>query len=261
MLVGCFPGADHDDYDDHAHEAGRPVAGRPASPSPAPSGDFCQQWATAACSDAVVSACQASDAAECRQSQADFCHMLSPSDISSSARDACISAVGAAYRDADLRGDELALVLRFGGACARLVVGSSKAGDTCSESSQCELARGYTCVKKADSNDGTCQIPQVTEAGRDCQAAQKTCTDGFFCDGHNCIETLKSSETCDIQEQCGEDAYCNDKHECEARHKVNDSCQNDFECAHGICAEFAGQQVCTDRIVLSRADPVCANLR
>jgi len=263
LLAACpRPGHPHDHfdddrYDDRDRDRDPPnVAGRPA-----PRADFCTQWAAAACSEAVVSACQASDASECRQTQAEFCQALSPDDTSSSARDACISAVAAAYRDADLRGDELALVLRFGGPCARLLVGSSQAGDPCSESQDCDAARGYTCIKKATSNEGTCQIPQLVDPGRDCQAAAKTCSEGFFCDGENCIETLSEGDSCTIHEQCGADGFCNDAGQCEARHKVNDSCRSDLECVRGICADFEGRQVCTDRIVLSRADPICTNLR
>jgi hypothetical protein len=184
-----------------------------------------------------------------------------PGDISATGRDGCIAAVAAAYRDADLSDDELAVVLRFGGPCARIVVGPSRAGGQCHKPTECDLAHGYTCVRKADSSAGTCQIAQVVEPGRDCRTAEKTCSSDFFCDGHNCIETLTSGEACTIHEQCGEDGFCNAAGQCETRHKVNDSCESDVECAHAICADFDGGRVCTDRVVLSRADPICTNLR
>lgn len=262
FLMACFRDGEHDHFDDHRHDPPISVAGSPSRPStPKPQGDFCQQWASAACTDAVVSACQASDAGECQQTQVEFCRSLAPADLSNGSRDACISAVAAAYRDADLRGDELALVLRFGGACARLNIGSSRAGEECDQSSECDLARGFSCVKKADAGRGTCQLAQVIEPGRDCEAAAKTCSEGFFCDGHNCIETLKSGAACAIHEQCGDAGFCSSAGQCEARHKVNDACSSDLECANGICADFDGEKVCTDRVVLSRADPVCAHLR
>jgi hypothetical protein len=257
MLAGCIihdpDRGGVDTPDNSAHDT---------SPPPVSSGNFCQQWARAACSDAVVSACQASNADDCRQSQEKFCHALVPNDVPAGvARNECIAAVGAAFKDADLRGDELALVLRLGGSCARVVTGSSRTGEDCSASNDCEVARGYTCVKKSDSETGTCQIPQVVDPGRDCQGAAKTCSDGFFCDGHNCIETLMTGESCIIEEECGNDGFCDDSGHCVARRAVNESCQSDIECERGICSDFEGSQVCTDRVVLSRADPVCANLR
>ena len=118
-------------------------------------------------------------------------------------------------------------------------------------------------MDKADSDAGagTCQIAEVTAPGRDCRAAEKTCQEGFFCDGRNCIETLASGESCKTHEQCGQSGYCDGSGMCAARHAVNDSCQNDVECARGICSELDDKKVCTDRVVLSRADPLCANLR
>src|SRR4051794_21513300 len=104
MLVACFRLDDrkHEPYQDYRQDSANGGAA-----SPAPRGEFCQQWATAACSDAVVSACQASDAEECRQTQSEFCRMLVPANITTTGRDGCIAAVALAYRDADLREDEL----------------------------------------------------------------------------------------------------------------------------------------------------------
>jgi len=259
MLVACFRVEDRDrepyhDYHDDSANGG-------AASSPPPRGEFCQQWATAACSSAVVSACQASNAEECRQTQAELCRTLMPAEISTTGRDSCIAAVAAAYRDADLSDAELTVVLRFGGPCARTVVGPSGVGEECSAPTDCDLAHGYTCVRKADGSPGTCQMADIVDPGRDCRAAEKTCSTGFFCDGHNCIEALMAGEACSIHEQCGEDGFCNAAGQCAARRKVNDSCESDIECADAICAELAGERVCTDRVVLSRADPVCTNLR
>lgn len=274
LLVSCVltDRDDHDDRDDRERDqadaaAGRGGAGGSSSRDSSQSSrtrtadELCQQWARAACSDAVVSACQASNADECRQTQANFCHSIVPEQIASTGSDNCIAAVGAAYRDADLRGDELALVLRFSGACARTVIGPSKQGEDCKLTTDCDVSRGYSCVHKADAELGTCQIAQVVEPGRDCRDAAKTCQEGFYCDGHNCIETLAEGEPCMLAEQCGQNQLCDASGACAARHAVNDSCENDGECARGICSELADKKVCTDRVVLSRADPLCANLR
>jgi hypothetical protein len=209
----------------------------------------------------VVSACQATDARECRQSQLELCRSLVPTEPSDAARSECISAVASAYRDADLRGPELELVLRLGGACERVVRGKLRAGEECKLSSECDRTRGYACVKKADSGAGSCQIPQVVSPGRDCSAPEKTCSSGFFCNGHNCVETLGAAAQCSIHEQCGDAGFCNDAGQCAERVAINDPCHADIECARGICSDFQGSEVCTDRVVLSRADPLCESLR
>jgi len=261
-LAGCMFGRDDDpDFDrDHDHETTDDRTGGQTS-KPVSRGSFCQQWAEAACSSAVVSACQASNTEECRQRQDEFCRMQVSSDTSDVARNECISAVTAAYRDADLRGDELALVLRMGGACSHVLRGTVRSGEACTSDNECDRSKGYACIKKADTGAGTCQIPQSISPGRDCRDADAACSAGFYCDGRNCIETLPAGEPCSIHEQCGEDGFCSEEGKCQARVAVNDPCSSDLECERGICADFQGEQVCTDRVLLSRADPLCENLR
>jgi hypothetical protein len=262
--------AEHDEDEHETHNGGASAAGHSSvtshsqatrSGAPIARDEFCNRWARAACSDAVVSACQASNADECRRTQADFCRTLAPEEVASTGRDECIASVAAAYRDADLRGEELAVVLRFGGACARTVAGTAAAGDSCETSSHCDVSHGFACIKKSDTGMGTCQKPETVDPGRACEALPKTCSEGFFCDGHNCIETLAQGEPCMIHEQCGASGFCDDAGKCTARLAVNDSCKTDAQCARGICAELAAEHVCTDRVVLARADPLCANLR
>lgn len=265
-MVSCLFRDDEPDSH-HAVESGSPsVPDAPSRPSPtagrsAPRTDFCQDWAQAACSSAVVSACQATDAQECRKSQTEHCRKLVQADVPEPARSQCISAVASAYQDADLRGDELKLVLRLGGQCERVLHGSMTAGEACNDSSECDRSRGYVCVKKSDAMEGTCQTPQSVSPGRDCKGADKVCSSGFFCDGHNCIETLAYGEPCSIHEQCGADGFCSEAGQCSELIGINDPCTRDLECERGICSEFDGKQVCTDRVLLSRADPLCADLR
>ena len=269
-LGACFfrdEGPDSHDPIDHVsppsvQDAPRnPPSSSGAAGRAAPRADFCQDWARAACSGAVISACQASDEEECRGTQAEHCRKMVPSEVPESARGQCISAVTAAYADADLRGDELKLVLRLGGQCERVLRGSKAAGDGCAEAAECDRQRGYTCVRKADATEGSCQIPQTVSPGRECRAAEKVCSTGFYCDGHNCVETVALGAPCTIHEQCGAAGFCSEAGQCSELIGVNDACKRDLECEHGICSEFDGQQVCTDRVVLSRADPLCADLR
>jgi hypothetical protein len=151
--------------------------------------------------------------------------------------------------------------VRFQGACARTVIGSNNEGDDCSVSTDCDVSRGYSCVRKVDAEAGTCQIAEEVEPGRKCGEAAQTCQEGFFCDGHNCVETLASGEPCVLHEQCGENGFCDTSGACAERRAVNDSCEDDVECAQGICSALGDEKVCTDRVVLSRADPLCENLR
>jgi hypothetical protein len=113
---------------------------------------------------------------------------------------------------------------------------------------------------KSDDEKGRCEIPEPTEAGRDCSATQKTCPSGFYCNGDNCVESKDVGGKCMIQEECGDDAYC-DEGKCAARGGVNASCSADYECESGICYELDGEKSCTDRIRLARAEPICEDLK
>jgi hypothetical protein len=222
---------------------------------------FCQDWAKAACNDEVVSVCQAEGPDECRQSQEDACRKLVTDDFSDAKGQACIDAVGDAYEDANLRDEELATVLRLAAPCDQLLKGTKGTGDSCTKRSDCDAPSGFDCVKKADKATGTCQIPEITGAGRKCDADQKTCEPGFYCDGDNCVEAGDVGDDCTIPEQCGETSYCNDLGECAERAATGESCSSDTECTTGICYEFDGDQECTDRIVVSRSEPICDDLR
>jgi hypothetical protein len=72
---------------------------------------------------------------------------------------------------------------------------------------------------------------------------------------------LSKGEGCLIHEQCGSNGYCDDEGHCAERLAVNDSCKSDVQCARGVCAQLGDEQVCTDRVVLARADPLCETLR
>jgi hypothetical protein len=223
--------------------------------------EFCQDWAAAVCSDEVLSACQAANEEACHQSQENFCRTLVPEDFSDAHGDACIDAVGDAYADADLRDEELATVLALGGPCDRLFVGPKSEGEACDSPRDCDVAAGYDCVMKSNAARGRCEVPETVGAGRDCSAPQKTCSEGFYCDGGHCVEGKSEGDACTIQDECGRLAFCNAAGECAARLEVSEPCGNDFECATGICHEFEGKPICTDRVILARSEPLCADLR
>jgi hypothetical protein len=224
---------------------------------------FCERWAVAACSDDVVSACQAADDRDCQASQRRFCLDQLPAGEFSGARSAqCIDAVEAAYADADISVDEIFTVLRLAAPCDRLVGGLRREGETCADRLDCDSPEGFDCVFKDGQNTGTCQLPQSVGAGQDCSAANAVCGPGFYCNGDNCIAGERPGEACTSHEQCGSTGFCGLTSVCEPRLTVNSPCGFDEQCATGLCYSFSPtMQVCTDRIRLSRSEPMCADLR
>jgi hypothetical protein len=224
---------------------------------------FCERWASAACSTEAVSACQAADPDDCRTSQAAFClGQLPASGFSGERAGECVDAVEAAYEDADLTAEELATVLRFAAPCDGLVKGPSNAGEECTARSDCDAPAGFDCVFKGGSTEGSCQIPVSVGPGQDCTAPDAVCGVGFYCNGENCIAGERVGEACTSSAQCGTNAYCGLTSVCEARRDVNSPCGFDEQCATGLCYAFSpSEQVCTDRVRLSRSEPICADLR
>jgi hypothetical protein len=217
---------------------------------------FCNAWAEAACSPDVVSYCQAADAEACIDSQDEFCHDLVPDDFADSNGDACIEAVAKAYKDGNLNEDELAVVLRLGEPCNELIVGPAEEGERCQELNDCDTSSGLQCILKSDSDDGVCEIPEVVGGGEDCEADQKTCMPGFYCNGENCLAAKAVGRTCTIQAECDEDGFC-DEGMCVERLPVGSACNADHECSAGLCYE--GE--CTSNIRLGRSELLCDSLR
>jgi hypothetical protein len=224
--------------------------------------EFCEDWGQAACSKETVSACQAGNTEDCAHSQEELCRALVPAAGFSDARgDACIDAIDAAYADAELDADELATVLRLDPPCDQLWVGPKAEGEACSSRRDCDSASGFDCVKKADADRGTCQVPREVGGGRDCSAARAVCEPGFYCDGSHCVEGKAAGDDCAIDAECASGAFCDEDGACRARLDVDEPCTADAQCASGICYEFEGETVCTDRVVLSRSEPICSDLR
>lgn len=224
--------------------------------------DFCDRWANAACNSEVVSVCQASSADDCRLSQEAFCLGLVPESGFVDARaDECIAAVGAAYRDANLDIAELETVIRLGPPCDTLVRGARTRGDSCLSRLDCDAPGGFDCVFKGSETSGTCERPELIDPGLRCDEPGQICTDGFYCDGRNCIAGREPGEPCARNGECAE-GYCSPDDVCVAGLAVGTDCSDDFECASGLCYLAAGGiRECTDRVRLSRTDPACADLR
>lgn len=228
---------------------------------PQTASSFCEQWAEAACSGEVVSACQAAEASDCQASQIAFCLDLLPAEgFAGSQSGQCLDAVGSAYSDADLTADELETVLRLEAPCDRLVSGPGAQGASCTSRFDCDAPQGFDCVFKGDASTGSCQVPEEVGAGLDCSAANAVCAEGFYCDGDNCIGGQSPGEACTVNRECN-DGYCSEG-ACVAALNVDVACTFDEQCASGLCYQFsATEQVCADRIRLSRTEPICEDLR
>lgn len=224
---------------------------------------FCARWATAACSEEVRSACQAASLEACRESQQGACLDRVPaSGFSGLHADRCIDAVEAAFADADITSTEVATVLRLGAPCDQLVTGPSGEGEACTSRQDCAAPDGFDCVVKAGQSSGTCQRPLAVGAGEDCADPGAVCPAGFYCNGANCIAGERPGDACTSHLQCGATGFCGASDVCEERRPVNEPCGFDEQCTSGFCYEFsATERVCTDRLRLSRNEPLCRELR
>ncbi|HEX2872496.1 MAG TPA: hypothetical protein VHP33_14605 [Polyangiaceae bacterium] len=222
---------------------------------------FCRDWAAKACSAKVESACQAESADACRLTQQAACQGALPEGFVDDNASACLTAVGKAYEDADLDASELATVLRFGPPCDRLVRGERAGGDSCESTTECDAAAGFACVIKGSDSQGTCQKPRVVQPGLACDALQETCTEGFYCNGENCVVGEDVGAPCATQQECGSQAYCAADGTCAERFPVRAECTADYECLSGVCVSFDAERICVDAIRLSLSEPLCEDLR
>jgi hypothetical protein len=223
--------------------------------------EFCLQWAAAACSEEVVSVCQAEDVDACRSAQEGFCRDVVPDTFVDDHADECLQAVQDAYADADLNGEELITVRSLGEPCDRLALGTEDEGGPCTENNDCNTALGFECAIKADDETGSCELTEEVGPGQDCDEPHQVCPVGFYCNGDNCVSADDVGEACLSHDECGEEGFCDAEGECAERKSVNEACTADAECEDGICYDFDGEMVCTDRIRLTRTEVLCQDLR
>ena len=223
---------------------------------------FCERWASRACSEQTVAACQATGADACRASQQAFCDAQITRAFDDAQATACLDAVGRAYEDADLTAEELIEVVRLGGDCARVQAGDAAEGGGCAQTAECDAPAGLECIFKGDESSGRCQLPVAVAPGFDCTAPEARCGDGFYCDGQNCIAGKTSGAACVATRQCATGTYCGGAGACAPRLELDAACSTDDQCASGFCYDVgAGEPTCASLVRLGRSDPLCERLR
>lgn len=237
---------------------------------------FCQAWAELACTQEVVDLCAADDINACQSGQSDFCESIVPSSgyDPKYAKD-CLRAVERAFAGTSLDAEQLIVVRQLGGECSRLIRGSAEVGDACRQDTDCDTIAGYLCVTRPG-GEGTCQVPEVVEAGKPCSNAAVVCEEGNYCNGRNCIERLPEDEACIDTQECAADLRCEggdtgeggasgageDTGTCVPRITGLDPCQSNDDCASGYCEQSgtaAGE--CFTTLQFGRREPICEDLR
>jgi hypothetical protein len=233
---------------------------------------FCADWAERACTEAVVTACSFPSPSACQETQEGVCRDLVPEDKYSSVKARpCLEAVGSAYGDGVLTPDERDLVLHLGGVCSEVLSGSIGRGGNCTEDSDCDRTKGFSCVKKGAK--GTCQEAVATENGGDCSSDESVCKEGYYCDATvlHCIEGKKAGFTCSSASPCAAGFRCQDEQgatippgndtegTCAALGAIGDDCEADDHCESGICTlrSSGTSGVCSAKTTLTPSDPLC----
>ena len=239
---------------------------------------FCQAWAEYACNPDVVNFCGGGeDIGGCQRTQSDFCESVVPSEgYDPKYAKECLRAVERAYEGDGLDTEQLLLVRQLKGDCARLTHGTARAGDSCSEDTECDTIEGYSCVTRPGA-EGTCQIPVEVEAGDRCRDPEAVCEQGYYCNGTNCIATLEEGDPCVDTQECAADLRCEKTSSGEGGAggedenpgtcvpritRFDDPCQENDDCGSGYCEQSgSGAGDCVDMIQFSRGEPICEDLR
>jgi hypothetical protein len=225
---------------------------------------FCTDWAKAACNSKVVTACAAADVDGCVAKQSAYCLSHVPPHYDATNAAACISAVKAAYADAQLTSEELQVVRDLGAPCDELNKGPSEEGETCSTDDDCNTLAKLRCIVKPEQAFGTCQIPVEVGGGFGCTQANETCAVGFYCNGSNCLARLGAGASCSELSPCLEDFQCLGEPGaavCQEKGNATAACIEDGDCKSTICAKnAAGGGKCVDQVVLAPTELICADL-
>jgi hypothetical protein len=182
-----------------------------------------------------------------------------------------LTAVRAAYVDADLSAAELDLTRNLGGECAKLIRGEADEGDSCERDIDCDTTEGFECVLRPG-GEGSCQQVELVGGGLSCRQPQQACEEDFFCNGNNCVVRLEEEDACDEDRECAADLRCGNADgaggagsvgSCVPRAELTEPCEDSSDCTSQICllAVDSTEGVCVSRVRLSQNEPICSELR
>ena len=231
---------------------------------------FCDRLAELVCNDAVVRGCYGSSDSSLVQDKdscviafrsTDTCRpsLDYHSDDADSNAKACMAAWQGVYADAALDADEIADAEE---ACLAAFHDPGPENVDCEADYDCNYASGLRCVTKPGAINGTCQVPEEIAGGYDCSEINQTCVEGFYCDGSgNCLARENVGDACSSEVLCVEAANCSAPVDgtCVAKASNNSPCQQDLDCADGLCNVGTGstEGLCAGTITLNQNAAAC----
>jgi hypothetical protein len=224
---------------------------------------FCQARATAECSNAVVLACAVA-VSTCVTNRQAVCVTSAPPNTvyNPDAAEGCVDEVASAYADAKLT---LLESQAIDAACLPVFNGPGVTGAACQVDTDCQVGSMLRCVLAPNSNQGTCQVPEMVMGGGSCSAPAEQCIAGYHCGlTANCDIDQAAGETCAASTPCAPGLACGASGTCVSKSPDGSQCTTDDDCANGICngAGVAGATpLCVSEITLATMEPFCVASR
>ena len=234
---------------------------------------FCTGWAQAECSDTVVQNCAASTKDVCLSKRTTYCEeqVVKPAQDAGFAYDyrqaeGCVSQIGTAYSDAKVTSAE---ALAIAEKCGLVFSGSGTENSACDVDADCKQGDGLRCVAHAAPSEldagssaaGTCQVPQVVQAGQSCSATDAKCTSGYHCgSSSHCDADGKVTEACSAAAPCESTLKCSTSNTCVAKLADGAVCKGPSDCTGGMCLEGNSSSLCASVEILSPNEPFCTPL-
>jgi hypothetical protein len=220
-------------------------------PSPLDTEDgFCQAFATAQCSAALVESCYGlapmsaaldKDTTRCvaAASVQDVCNPTGLPYHKEAAQDALDTITGL-YQDGILTKAELPAL---SAALATVFNHGGTQGSHCAADNDCDAGNGLTCILHG--GEGSCGMAKTVSAGASCALVNAECNDTDYCAkisvGHfNCVAKVAPNQTNPKLSVCAGDYECVSGSRCENGHcrgliQDGGQCSIGSECANSFC--------------------------
>jgi len=268
FVGGCAAGSNENEM-----QKATPVQ-HTAKPTLATAKEFCNAEAEAACSDAVVAACDVTGGKnECVKKRSTACVQAIPQGTTyqPGKAPACLSAVKSAYATGELTATSLS---SLDPACgADLFAGPGLARSPCRTDYDCDSSKKLRCVLPSPppiDDMGQCFVPQIVEPGGDCSPQGSVCGTNTYCDptGLTCMADAQVGDGCNPPYYpCAPGLACpaagSPFATCSAASADGAACTADDQCASGMCDKATDQAggTCATTIVLSSLDSLCQSFR